>query len=163
MSENTLNQIGVLKRREIEARVLGPFVAELAEAFGRERVIEILRRTIIKLAHTQGAQLAQAMGGNSLQHLRDSMVHWTQDDALEIDVLAHDEERFDFNVTRCRYAEMYRALGIAELGAVLSCNRDFALVETFNADVTLERQDTIMQGAACCTFRYRRNPPQAQP
>jgi hypothetical protein len=65
------------------------------------------------------------------------------------------DERLSFDVTRCRYAEMYRALGIPELGAVLSCNRDAALIEGFNPAVTLTRTGTIMQGAACCDFRYR--------
>ena len=46
---------------------------------------------------------------------------------MRIEVVEQSAERFGFNVTRCRYAEMYRALGIPELGAVLSCNRDAAL------------------------------------
>jgi hypothetical protein len=39
-----------------------------------------------------------------------------KDDALHIDVLEQSEEALAFNVTRCRYAELYRALGIPELG-----------------------------------------------
>ena len=46
------------------------------------------------------------------------------------------------------------ALGIPELGAVLSCNRDAALIEGFNPSVTLVRTQTIMEGAPCCDFRY---------
>ena len=38
---DTLNEIGVLKRREIEARIIGPFVDALANEFERERVLEI--------------------------------------------------------------------------------------------------------------------------
>jgi predicted ArsR family transcriptional regulator len=53
---------------------------------------------------------------------------------------------------------MYRALGIPEVGALLSCNRDFALIEGFNPDVALERTQTIMQGATHCDFRFRRRP-----
>ena len=68
----------------------------------------------------------------------------------------------DFNVTRCRYAELYRALGIAHLGAKLSCNRDFALIEGFNPKASLERQQTIMAGASCCTFRYRFPEPESE-
>jgi hypothetical protein len=62
--------------------------------------------------------------------------------------------RFAFNVTRCRYAEMYRALGIPELGALLSCNRDAALIAGFNPDIKLIRSQTIMEGAPFCDFRY---------
>jgi hypothetical protein len=75
---------------------------------------------------------------------------------MRIDVIEQNDERFAFDVVRCRYAEMYRALGIPELGAVLSCNRDAALIEGFNPDITLTRTQTIMQGAACCDFRYQR-------
>jgi len=69
--------------------------------------------------------------------------------------LAEDEEQFHFNVTRCRYAELYKALGVPELGATLSCNRDFALIEGFNEDVALTRTQTIMEGASHCDFRYQ--------
>ena len=45
--------------------------------------------------------------------------HWKTGGALETTTLQATEERFDFDVTRCRYAEMYRALGMADLGATL--------------------------------------------
>jgi hypothetical protein len=73
--------------------------------------------------------------------------------------LERTEERFSFNVTRCRYAEMYRAPGVPELGALLSCNRDYSLIEGFNPDVTLTRTQTIMQGASCCDFRFQLHHP----
>ena len=156
-SPDTLNaRIGVLTRREVEARLLAPLVEALSAEFGRERVVAVLRDAIIDIAKQQGAQLAQGMGGDSLAEFADSLKFWTQDNALEIDVLAQDGERFDFNVTRCRYAELYRSLGIPELGAVLSCNRDWALIQGFNDDIQLERTQTIMEGAAFCDFRYRR-------
>lgn len=150
-----LNAIGVLKRREIEARILVPFVDALAADFGRDRVVEILRETIIRVAREQGAALASAQGSNALSMFADATAAWTQDDALKIEVVEQNEERYEFNVTRCRYAEMYRALGIPELGAVLSCNRDFSLIEGYNADVALTRTQTLMEGATCCDFRYR--------
>ena len=70
-------------------------------------------------------------------------------------MLAEDDTRLDFDVRRCRYAEMYRALGIPELGRILSCNRDFALIEGFAPGASLTREQTILDGAPCCTFRYR--------
>ena len=47
----------------------------------------------------------------------------------------------------------------ADLGAVLSCNRDYSLIEGFNPEIELVRTQTIMQGAPCCTFRYARRRP----
>lgn len=150
-----LNQrIGVLTRRETEARILAPLIDALGAEFGRERVLEVLRATIINIARQQGATMAEQMGNDELGAFADTLPAWTQDDALRIETLRQDEQAFHFNVTRCRYAEMYRALGIPELGALLSCNRDFALIEGFNPDVQLERTQTIMQGATHCDFRY---------
>ncbi|MBI1733701.1 MAG: L-2-amino-thiazoline-4-carboxylic acid hydrolase [Candidatus Rokubacteria bacterium] len=146
----------MLKRREIEARVLLPVVEALANEFGRERVVGIVRDVIVDIARQQGRQLAERMGDSSLPTFAAALEDWKKDDAYRMDVLDQTDERFSFNVTRCRYAEMYRALGIAELGALLSCNRDFALIQGFNPDVELTRTQTIMDGASHCDFRFVR-------
>jgi hypothetical protein len=156
LPRDRLHEVGVLTRREIEARILAPFIEALATEFDRERVLAILRNTIIEVARTQGAQLVTAMGGDSLEHFNQSLEYWKRGGALEIDVLEQNNERLSFNVNRCRYAEMYRALGIPELGALLSCNRDFALIQGFNPEVALTRTQTIMEGAPFCNFRYTR-------
>jgi hypothetical protein len=154
---DTLNaRIGVLTRREVEARILAPVIDALAAAFGREQVIAIVRAAIIELARKQGAALIEQMGGDSLHDFAGSLNFWTRDNALEIELLERSEDAFSFNVTRCRYAEMYNTLGIPELGAVLSCNRDFSLIEGFSSDIELTRTQTIMAGAPFCDFRYQR-------
>ena len=148
-------RIGVLTRREVEARLLGPLIDALGAEFGRERVVEVVRAAIIRIAQQQGDALGGQMGGRSVIHFADSLAAWTQDNALEIDVLVRDDTQFDFNVTRCRYAELYRSLGLPELGAVFSCNRDAALIQGFNPEIELTRTQTIMEGAPFCDFRYR--------
>lgn len=149
-------RIGVLTRREVEARILAPVIDALGEAFGRDEVIAIVRDTIIAIAQKQGAELAASMGDNSIPLFADSLRFWTLNNALELEVLMQNEHHFEFNVTRCRYAELYRSLGIPELGAVLSCNRDGAMIEGFNPDIEMTRTQTIMQGAPYCDFRYHR-------
>jgi len=155
LTDLELNAIGVLKRRAIEARILAPVLEALGEAFGREQVLAIVRDVIVGIAREQGAALAAAAGGRSLPVFAGTLDHWTRDGALEMDVVEQGDGALGFDVTRCRYAEMYRELGIPELGAVLSCNRDFALIEGFNPDVELTRTQTLMQGASHCDFRYR--------
>lgn len=152
---DTGNSIGVLRRREIEARVVAPLLDALGDEFGREAVLRVARDTITRIAREQGAQLAAQVGGTDLAAFEQTLPAWTKDDALRIEVVERDAGQFGFNVTRCRYAELYRALGIPELGAVLSCNRDEALIAGFNPDVELTRTQTIMQGATHCDFRYR--------
>jgi len=151
---DTLTQtIGVLTRRETEARILAPVITALGEAFGRDAVVEIVRDVIVDLARKQGATLAAEYGDGPAAFM-ETLQFWTQGGALEIEVLNQSDTKLDFDVKRCRYAEMYRALGVADLGAVLSCNRDYAMVEGFNPKAHLTRAQTIMGGAACCTFRY---------
>jgi GNAT superfamily N-acetyltransferase len=158
--EAALNAVGVLRRREIEARVLAPFVEALAGRYDRAGVLDVLRGVIVTLAREQGRELASLVGDRSIDAFVRSLEWWTRDDALAITVREQSPDRLSFDVTRCRYAELYRALGIPELGATLSCNRDFALVEGFDETLELTRSQTIMQGAPFCDFRYarRQNP-----
>lgn len=159
--QDKLNAIGVLQRREIEARIIGPLIRSLAEAFDPDEVIRVVRQTIIQIARQQGEQLAVSMGGCTLAHFAASLDAWTRDGALEMDIYEQSPAHFSFRVTRCRYAEMYRELGMPELGALLSCSRDYALIEGFNRQVTLTRPQTIMDGAPVCDFRYElESPPQ---
>jgi len=158
-----LNEIGVLKRREIEARILAPLLEAFAREFGRDRLLAIARDVIIRIAREQGDQLARTVGGRTLAQFAGALDMWKKDDALEIEVLEQSEERLSFNVTRCRYAELYRALGIPELGALFSCNRDFALIEGFNPEVGLTRTQTIMEGAPFCDFRFAGKRPDEAP
>jgi hypothetical protein len=154
-----LNEVGVLVRREIEARIVGPLLEAFAREFGRERVLEIARDVVVRLARESGVSLAAAMGGAGLAEFAAGLENWKKGDAMRMEVLEQTADRFSFDVTRCRYAEMYRALGMADLGAVLSCNRDFALIEGFNPDIVLTRTKTIMSGADRCDFRFERKRP----
>ena len=101
---DTLTQrIGVLARRETEARVLVPVIEALADAFGRDAVIGIVRDTIIRIAREQGGELATHMGDNGPDAFLDSMKYWRQDNALEIDVVAHEPA-----ARRCRTLRVQR-------------------------------------------------------
>ena len=159
---DTLNTIGVLTRREIEARLLGPLIDAFAQSTDRAHVIATVRDTIAQIARTQGSEMARAYGAATLENFADSLALWTKDDALIIEVVSQDAQQFGFNVTRCRYAELYRELGMEELGAVFSCNRDAALIEGFSSEITLTRTQTIMEGAPYCDFRYRMQRQQAE-
>lgn len=153
-------EIGILRRREIEARILAPVYRILVRELGKERAREILTEAIIADARAQGSRFAQQAAetgeGPSLRTFIDIQDLWTRDDALRTETLHESPDRYDYDVTRCRYAEMYRELGLEEIGDILSCTRDFEFIHGYLPDVTLEREQTIMLGAPRCTFRYRR-------
>jgi hypothetical protein len=155
LPDDDLNaKIGVLTRREVEARILAPIIDALSHKFEQDKVLDVVRETIAEIATDQGAELAEHMGGNTLQHFADSLQYWTQDNALEFEIIEQTEEVFLFNVTRCRYAELYKNLGVSGYGTIFSCARDFALIKGFNGKINLKRTQTIMEGAPYCDFRY---------
>ena len=154
----------LLQRREIEARIVGPLVRAFAAEFGEAPTLAVLRTTIESLARQGGAEMARSLGDASLSAFAGTLKHWCEGGALELDLLEQSPDRLDFNVTRCRYAELYRALGMADLGGTLSCARDFALASGFNPAIRLARTQTIMEGASHCDFRFRHEPdPDAPP
>ncbi len=148
-----LNDVGVLRRREIEARIVAPLLERLAERFGSD-VYEVARDVIVDVARDQGAALAEQVGETTLPAFAAGLGAWSADGALETEFRELSDDTFAFDVTRCRYAEMYRELGMEELGATLSCNRDASLIEGFNPNVRFTRTRTIMSGADHCDFRF---------
>ena len=150
---DTLNEVGVLKRREIEARIVAPLLERLAERFGDD-VYTVAGEVIVDVAREQGAGLAELVGDDSLPAFARGLGAWSADGALESEVRELTDHSFAFDVTRCRYAEMYRSLGLEHLGATLSCNRDGSLIEGFNPNVRFTRTQTIMSGADHCDFRF---------
>ena len=148
-----LSQMPILVRREIEARITGPLLRAFIAEFGREQVLGVASEVITGLAKEAGAQLAEACGGNTLRHLAEGPRLSAAGGALEREDLELTDTTYDYNIVRCKYAEIYRELGLADLGVVLSCGRDFVMFEGFNPNLKLTRTQTIMEGADFCDFR----------
>lgn len=132
-----------------------PMVQAFQRAIGKERANEIAREVIIELARKDGERWAQQFG-QDLAAMDEVSGVWAGGGSLEIEHLGKSSERLDFNVTRCKYAEFYKELGLPELGYLFHCNRDFAMVKGFSSSLTLERTQTIMEGASHCDFRFVR-------
>jgi fumarate reductase iron-sulfur subunit len=149
-----LSEISLLTRREIEARIAGPLIRAFIEEFGKEKTLSVVKKVIGSLAQESGEQLATLVGGNSLHDFANGLSrYWESGGAYEKEELELSDTKYDFNITRCRYAEMYKQLGLSDLGFVLSCGRDYALLEGFNPKMRLVRTKTIMEGEDHCDFR----------
>ena len=148
-----LTQISLLTRREIEARIAGPLIRAFMEEFGGEKVLEVARKVISSMARESGLQLAKQMSDDSIRSFAKGLEAWGAGGAYEMVELELSDTRYFFDIKRCRYAEMYRGLGLQELGVTLSCGRDFELVKGFNPHMRLRRTKTIMENYDCCDFR----------
>jgi L-2-amino-thiazoline-4-carboxylic acid hydrolase len=153
VSNDDFRNIPVLLKRKLQAEVIGPIYREMVDAVGEDQANAILDRAIRKASVEEGKRFA-GDSKVSLTDFKKLFGLWTESGALEIEVLADTAQQFDFDVTRCRYAELYRDMGLGKIGHLLSCNRDAGFAEGYDPSMTLERKQTIMQGASCCTFRY---------
>lgn len=151
--EQNLQDLSYLIQREIQmplaANLLKDFIAEI----GHDKAMEIANKTIQRDAVKAGRKMAEKYGGNGISDLlRVIKEVWAQGNALEFTVLEETDNQLRFNVTRCRYAELYDRLGIKEFGCCFSCNRDAPLIRAFNSRMKLLRTQTIMEGGAICDF-----------
>ena len=152
----TLNRLPVLERRRIQAEVVRPLWQAMKAEVGEAGARRILSSAIVEAAIAEGREFAEKNGGPgglrgflSFQHL------WDADGALETEVARSTDDEYVYRVTRCRYAEMYREMGLAEIGFELSCNRDATFATGYDPRIRLRRTQTIMQGADHCDFHYR--------
>jgi pantoate kinase len=118
----------------------------ITERSGRAEAEAVIGETCSRSAIEQGKAMAEGLDhAPTLSDFADILPNWTKEDALQIETLVTEPDQMDFNVTRCRYAEMYKEMGLGDIGHLLSCN----------PDIQLERTQTIMKGASHCDFRYK--------
>lgn len=156
MSANHEDELPTLTKRKLQAEVIAPIYAEMVAEIGEEKASSILDNAIRKAAIAEGKHFAElAPGGKtSMADFIKLYDLWTHDGALEIEVLKADDKTFDFDVTRCRYAETYREMGLGKIGHLMSCNRDGTFCQGYDPKIEMDRKQTIMGGAKRCTFRY---------
>ena len=147
--------LSMLEKRTIEAEILKEVYETLKASHGEAVAKKTIEESVRRSAIEQARQFAAATpGGTSLKAFQDVMPLWTKGGALEIEVKEQGDSSFTFNVVRCRYAETYKAMGLGEIGHLLSCNRDGAFCEGYDPKLKLDRTQTIMQGASHCNFHY---------
>ncbi|MDY2984475.1 MAG: L-2-amino-thiazoline-4-carboxylic acid hydrolase [Synergistes jonesii] len=150
------NEVPLLSQREIEAKVIAPLIRAFAAEIGDERARLVAKEAMKKISRAQGEAVAEKFGGG-LESLKNNCISaWHSGGELEIEEKKDNEREYSFNVKRCAYAELYEKLGCRELGAVISCSRDFAFLDGFDRGLELTRTKTLMEGGDCCDFCYRK-------
>ena len=150
--------ISVIEQAKIQAQVLVPLVKALQAELGEARANALVRNTLGDLYRGFGEAFWKAKNEANLgKAVSSAFQTYARDDALAYDVIEQTADSFAFDVTRCAYAEFYKALDQPELGFLLICTADFATADGFGPDIKLTRTQTIMQGADHCDFRYRRD------
>jgi hypothetical protein len=150
-------KLSLLDKTRIQAQVLVPVVRALRAELGKDKADAIVTQALRDWSKQLFASIGDGIEGSPRRKWATVQSVWGEVSGreVEVEVLRQDKEALDMDVTRCRFAEFFRALGEPDLGALLICETDFDIASVGEGEVTLERAQTLMKGAPSCTFRYR--------
>jgi predicted ArsR family transcriptional regulator len=150
-------KISLLDKTRIQAQVLVPVIRALRAELGKDKADAIVKQALRDWSKQLFTAIGDGIEGSPRRKWKAIQDIWgdVSGKEVEFEILRHDKEALEIDVTRCRFAEFFRALGEPELGALLICEVDFDVASVGEGEVSLQRAQTIMQGAPSCTFRWK--------
>src|SRR5262249_31952276 len=139
-------RLSLLDKTRIQAQVLVPVLRALRTELGKDRADAIVKQALRDWSKQLFAAAGVGVDGSPRRKwaaMHTAMAEMTERD-VTVDMRRHDKEALEFDVTHCRFAEFFRALGEPELGALLVCETDFDIAAAGGSDVTFTRDQTIM-------------------
>jgi hypothetical protein len=150
-------KLSLLDKTRIQAQVLVPVMRALRAELGDEKANALVKRALRDWSKQLFAAIGDEIEGSPKRKwavMNGALTDITVGE-VTFDLHRRDKQALEFDVTSCRFAEFFRALGEPELGALLVCETDVDIAAAGGSDVSFSRAQTIMQGAPCCTFRYK--------
>jgi predicted ArsR family transcriptional regulator len=150
-------KVSLLDKTRIQAQVLVPVLRALRAELGKDKANAIVKQALRDWSIQLFAAIGDGIEGSPRRKWATmrSALNEVSEREVDFEIRRHDKEALEIDVTRCRFAEFFRALGEPELGALLICEADFDIIAADEGEVSLDRAQTIMQGAPTCTFRYK--------
>jgi hypothetical protein len=157
VDRSTINKLTLLEQVKLQAQVVVPLLKAFRKELGTERANSIAYRALDEWSRGLFHQLSKSMGKGSRETWTAMMASSGQRIGNDVDfqMVRQDPQAMEFNITGCRYADFFRALGEPELGALMLCDADFHMLEMSAGEVELQRTQTIMKGGGYCDFRYK--------
>jgi hypothetical protein len=147
--------VGLLRQRCIEAKIFKAFLTALEREFGAEKARSLAASVVRDLAFEKGRECRKLYAEGNIGVLANLWRSFAEGGALDAEFIEQTEDCLRFRIKRCGYAEAYREIGLADLGCLLSCDRDEPFLRGFSDEITLDRSRTIMEGGSYCDFVYR--------
>ena len=150
-------KLSLLDKTRIQAQVLVPLLRALRAELGKEKADAIVKDALRHWSKDLFAAIGNSVEGSPRRKW--AAMHTAMAEVSERDVTVEmrrkDKEALEFDITHCRFAEFFRALGEPELGALLICETDYDIAAAGGGEVSFTRAQTLMRGAPSCTFRYK--------
>jgi hypothetical protein len=132
----------------------------MRDEIGRDKADALVRGALREWSKQLFADIGNSIEGSpgrKFAKMNSALAEVTERE-VTFDMHRDDREAREFDITSCRFAEFFRALGEPELGALLVCSTDIDIADAGGSAVSFSRDQTLMQGGSCCTFRYRFEP-----
>ena len=149
--------LSLLDKTRIQAQILVPALRALRSELGRKRADAIVKDALRSWSKQLFAAIGDGIDGSPRRKwatMHTAMAGITGHD-VTVEMRRHDKEVLEFDIRHCRFADFFRALGEPDLGVLLICETDFDIAAAGGSEVSFNRDQTIMQGAPSCTFRYK--------
>ena len=154
------SDITMLDKVKIQAQVLVPVMRALRAELGRDKADALVKGALRDWSKGLFAEIGKDIEGSPYRKfatMNTALADVTMQE-VSFDMHRRDKQALEFDITSCRFAEFFRALGEPELGALLICHVDADIADAGGDEVNFSRTQTLMQGASCCNFRYKFEP-----
>ena len=154
------SDITMLDKVKIQAQVLVPVMRALRAELGRDKADALVKGALRDWSKRLFAEIGKDIEGSPYRKfatMNTALADVTMQE-VSFDMHRRDKQALEFDITSCRFAEFFRALGEPELGALLICHVDADIADAGGDEVNFSRTQTLMQGASCCNFRYKFEP-----
>lgn len=133
-----------------------PAMKNLMEEIGREKFLAMLKRSSDKI-HYPGNTEKTDYRERTLTVFADNTKKACENmkNRLTFRVIRESENELEMEFTECLWAKTFREAGAEDIGYAGICYQDYAMAKTFNPNLQLVREKTLMQGGECCHFKWR--------
>jgi hypothetical protein len=132
-----------------------PVMKEMAEQFGKEKFIEILKKASADASADSMKKMARVFPGTDLTMM--ALVYKTNplfQHALVYDTVEQSDKALELKVHQCLWAKTFREVNAGDIGYAAICYADYAMTTAFNPKIKLIRSKTLMEGHECCNLRF---------
>ncbi|WP_319781283.1 L-2-amino-thiazoline-4-carboxylic acid hydrolase [Maridesulfovibrio sp.] len=147
--------VSQISRRLIEAELYGELYETISKKIGKEQALQLITENLQNSARKAGQLFAASVATPNLEHFATAVEVWKKGDAIEIGNISLNDNELTIKVTKCRYQESYREMGLPEeLCTLLSCSRDEPFAKGYSEKLSMTRETTLAEGGDCCPFKF---------
>ena len=121
--------------------------------FGKERVKEVLTKWSERVGSESAPKGIEDFAGFK-EFWKTTLESENWKKILSCSFRSDTDSRLECEYTECLYSQTMKDMNAQDLGYILFCHPDFAMAETINSSLKLERTKTLMQGDDYCDHVY---------